>query len=781
MAIEESKNLSSLALDELIENLKVLEVVMEKDFKIYRGQKERVKSIALKAKKESSDDETLTSGSDDEEYAMAVTNFKRFFRRKGKFVRQPREEKKSFRQRDEEKGKQGEEGKGQNFKPGQIVLEACDAIDEGRSIGVERLKVWNSAMLNGFHVNNEYGKIWASPQSPSPIESDEVPLCPQLVTSKDCSVSLTEHLNFKSGASRFNTARQHVYLVIDSYMKHMEHRDSMNYIHVSLQNQANPAGLKEVIDIDVQTEVDADLMVVSILHLFWKRCFKEDHPQAAIFLPQYPNDDEMPKLWICDKSSEDEVDVPTNYTPLGFSMLILKVKSCQPKKSIIYESKTTLSFCLLFILNLNHGKFSKALDRLDAGLLKLCKEELLQVQVSTSMGFWFDLPLVLRSMSQTLVFVDPVHPSKVVNRWSKPLYGFALAPEIGYKSSRTADITHMETKLPLTKDEKLFCVDCSLSAVASTREDGSLEISATVDTKRYIISEASIRDSLQLDDATGISIFLYTSWRYWVPSSFALYKLLSGGMGSIGSNIATALICLSYGQTVCSSFNPPIPPPLPIPSPTPTPSQHSTSPPPIYSIHLLRQLFHQPTPPPLFLILHHTTPPETEPPTDEHIYEEQSPVHHHFSPSHCSGSNQSNTLGYAIVKLVKKLRLLRRVSKEEEFRKKVQEKKRVNRHEYVVSSLELFNEDNTVLKGYAASIEDKERRGKLLCSVKKLQRDKGTDLQEEDSLEIANKIGFLQREEELSIIHLVALLAQGLQKKEELTGTEKKRKSSCTI
>ncbi|GJW31153.1 zf-CCHC domain-containing protein [Tanacetum coccineum] len=103
--IEESKDLSSLALDELIGNLKVHEVVMEKDSEIYRGKKERIKSIALKAKKESSDDETSTSGSDDEEYAMAVRNFKKFFRRKGKFVRQPREEKKSFRQRDEKKGK----------------------------------------------------------------------------------------------------------------------------------------------------------------------------------------------------------------------------------------------------------------------------------------------------------------------------------------------------------------------------------------------------------------------------------------------------------------------------------------------------------------------------------------------------------------------------------------------------------------------------------------------------------------------------------------------------
>nr|GEU85109.1 retrovirus-related Pol polyprotein from transposon TNT 1-94 [Tanacetum cinerariifolium] len=78
---------------------------MEKDSEIYRGKKERVKSIALKAKKESSDDKTSISGSDDEEYAMGVRNYKKFFRRKGKFVRQPREEKKSFRQRDEKKGK----------------------------------------------------------------------------------------------------------------------------------------------------------------------------------------------------------------------------------------------------------------------------------------------------------------------------------------------------------------------------------------------------------------------------------------------------------------------------------------------------------------------------------------------------------------------------------------------------------------------------------------------------------------------------------------------------
>ncbi|GJV42685.1 hypothetical protein Tco_1421125 [Tanacetum coccineum] len=94
--IEESKDLSSLALDELIGNLKVHEVFMEKDSEIYKGKKERVKYIALKAKKDSSYDETLTSESDDKEYVMAIRNFKKFFRRKGRFVRQPREEKSHY-------------------------------------------------------------------------------------------------------------------------------------------------------------------------------------------------------------------------------------------------------------------------------------------------------------------------------------------------------------------------------------------------------------------------------------------------------------------------------------------------------------------------------------------------------------------------------------------------------------------------------------------------------------------------------------------------------------
>ncbi|GJX28904.1 hypothetical protein Tco_0236983 [Tanacetum coccineum] len=67
MVIEESKDLTSLSLDELIRNLKVHEMIIKKDSEIVKAKGER-KSLALKDKKESSDEESSTSGSKDEEY-----------------------------------------------------------------------------------------------------------------------------------------------------------------------------------------------------------------------------------------------------------------------------------------------------------------------------------------------------------------------------------------------------------------------------------------------------------------------------------------------------------------------------------------------------------------------------------------------------------------------------------------------------------------------------------------------------------------------------------------
>nr|GEX04866.1 transposase, Ptta/En/Spm, transposase, Tnp1/En/Spm-like protein [Tanacetum cinerariifolium] len=70
--IDESKNLTTLPLDELIGNLKVYEEVIKKDLKTVKGKKEQSISLALKVKKKVSDEDSSSSDSEDEDYAMSV-------------------------------------------------------------------------------------------------------------------------------------------------------------------------------------------------------------------------------------------------------------------------------------------------------------------------------------------------------------------------------------------------------------------------------------------------------------------------------------------------------------------------------------------------------------------------------------------------------------------------------------------------------------------------------------------------------------------------------------
>ncbi|GJZ57477.1 hypothetical protein Tco_0612971 [Tanacetum coccineum] len=229
----------------------------------------------------------------------------------------------------------------------------------------------------------------------------------------------------------------------------------------------------------------------------------------------------------------------------------------------------------------------------------------------------------------------------------------------------------------------------------------------------------------------------------------------------------------------------PIPPPPPIPSPTPTPIPPSTSPP---------QIIQSPTPTPIPTPTSPPPPPETEPPTDEHIYEEQSPVHHHFSPSQAQASSHMPTddllqtvpklisridsleldlkqtkltMGNAIVKLDKNQGQLTK-GKEYKRRKESTGKK-------VVSSLD-FQEDNTGAEKIntagevnAASIEVNtaskvntgsielntvieqdstagenkgQREGKALCSVKNSKEDQRNRSYKKTLSLQNNKIGF---------------------------------------
>ncbi|GJX88973.1 retrovirus-related pol polyprotein from transposon TNT 1-94 [Tanacetum coccineum] len=123
MAIEDSKDLTSLSLDELIGNLKFHEMIIKKYSKIVKAKGER-RSLALKAKKESSDEECLTSESEDEEYAMVVRDFKKFFKRRGRFVRQPRNDKKTFQRNRNDQKVSNEICLGVDLKPDEWIKDS---------------------------------------------------------------------------------------------------------------------------------------------------------------------------------------------------------------------------------------------------------------------------------------------------------------------------------------------------------------------------------------------------------------------------------------------------------------------------------------------------------------------------------------------------------------------------------------------------------------------------------------------------------------------------------
>ncbi|GKD45520.1 hypothetical protein Tco_1270165, partial [Tanacetum coccineum] len=88
-------------------SLVITHQVLEKDSEASKSKKEKYNLLALKAKKVSSDKEASCSDSDDEEYAIAVMDFKKFFKRRIKFICQPYDDKKNLRKaKDEKKGKE---------------------------------------------------------------------------------------------------------------------------------------------------------------------------------------------------------------------------------------------------------------------------------------------------------------------------------------------------------------------------------------------------------------------------------------------------------------------------------------------------------------------------------------------------------------------------------------------------------------------------------------------------------------------------------------------------
>ncbi|GJX10673.1 hypothetical protein Tco_0200532 [Tanacetum coccineum] len=125
-AMKESKDLTSLSLNELIGNLKVYEMIIKKDSEIVKAKVER-KYLALKAKKESSDEECSTSGSEDRIITpwhvrgLQEVHLKEI----GRIRRQPRNDKKTFQRSRDDKNDKMIENCFRCGDPRIILLEKC--------------------------------------------------------------------------------------------------------------------------------------------------------------------------------------------------------------------------------------------------------------------------------------------------------------------------------------------------------------------------------------------------------------------------------------------------------------------------------------------------------------------------------------------------------------------------------------------------------------------------------------------------------------------------------
>ncbi|GJS32060.1 putative ribonuclease H-like domain-containing protein [Tanacetum coccineum] len=83
------------------------------------------------------------------------------------------------------------------------------------------------------------------------------------------------------------------------------------------------------------------------------------------------------------------------------------------------------------------------------------------------------------------------------------------------------------------------------TATASTLEDGDMGITATIDGKVKVVSEASIRRHLKLEDSDGISTLSTVE----IFEQLALIGSKKIAWEQFSSNIATAIICLATNRT----------------------------------------------------------------------------------------------------------------------------------------------------------------------------------------------------------------------------------------
>ncbi|GKA09313.1 hypothetical protein Tco_0688644 [Tanacetum coccineum] len=232
-AIEESKDLTSLSLDELIEN--------------------------LKAKKESSDKKCSTSESKDEEYAVAVRSFKKFFKRRGIFVRQPRNDKKTFqRSRDNNNGswsdsgeEDGEKVNNETCLVAQASSEVCLGVDLEpdkwiKDSGCSKYMKGNRKLFSSYKAYNGGNVIFGSNLRGNIISKGQI-------CDNKCRVTFSEHDNeiTKDGKviGRGYSQNSKAYITLNKHTRKVE--ESLN---VKFDETPPPSKTSPLVDDDLDEE-----------------------------------------------------------------------------------------------------------------------------------------------------------------------------------------------------------------------------------------------------------------------------------------------------------------------------------------------------------------------------------------------------------------------------------------------------------------------------------------------------------------------------------------------
>ncbi|GJR50299.1 putative ribonuclease H-like domain-containing protein [Tanacetum coccineum] len=304
-----------------------------------------------------------------------------------------------------------------------------------------------------------------------------------------------------------------------------------------------------------------------------------------------------------------------------------------------------------------------------------------------------------------LISVEKIHTDlNVADLLTKPFDGPRfnyLVVSIGFAEIvdflRGSNLRNALTSNPTIYDSlvKRFWQTATTNNIA----DRTLEIHATIDTIGYTINEASIRDTLQLVDATGITMLPNDEIFEGMGTKFLMYPRFLQLILNIQTENKHLYLAVTLTKKIFGNMKrgfrgaprPLLPAMLLVATTNPNAGQEhhamtqsqpsastlpvpSTSSPPVQS------------PPPIPASIPTPTPiPETEPAPFEHTFEEPSPVHQHFSPPQEQAHEQMTmddllhvvpqliskidsletelkqtklTMGNALVKLVKKVKKL---------------------------------------------------------------------------------------------------------------------------